>query len=231
LNSQAQNWFCLQSGPGAPDYNMSLDEALLELAPELGRPILRFYSWSQPAASFGYSQKYRDVAAVTLLRPLVRRPTGGGLVGHDADWTYSLVFPPHHFWYGLKAAQSYQRVHQWLLDAFSAIGVPATLAPCSKKEIPGQCFVGAEQFDVLWHGRKIAGAAQRRTRTGLLIQGSVQPPPLSLARGDWESAMRRIASAQLGVEWIDLELAGGLIAAAQRLQTRKYSQDSFNQRR
>ena len=210
---------------------MALDEGLLELAPELGRPILRFYSWSRPAATFGYSQKYGEVAAMTLLRPLVRRPTGGGLVGHDADWTYSLVFPPHHFWYKLKAAQSYQRVHQWLVDAFAAMGVPAMLAPCSLQKIPGQCFVGAEQFDVLWHGRKIAGAAQRRTRTGLLIQGSVQPPRLSLSRADWQWAMRRIGSAQLGIDWIELELRGRLKAVVERLQTQKYSQDAFNQRR
>lgn len=210
---------------------MALDEALMELAPQVARPVLRFYSWSQPAASFGYSQKYRDVAAVTLLRPLVRRPTGGGIVPHDADWTYSLAFPPNHFWYALKATESYQRVHQWVLDAFAAIGVPAALAPTSRKEIPGQCFVGAEQFDVLWHGRKIAGAAQRRARSGLLIQGSVQPPPVSLARVDWQSAMRQAASAQLGVVWTELELTARLIAEVERLRSEKYSRQSFNERR
>jgi lipoate-protein ligase A len=231
LNFQRENWFCLRSGPGAPDYNMALDEALLESAPELGRPVLRFYSWDSPAASFGYSQKHREVAAMTSLRPLVRRPTGGGLVAHDADWTYSVVFPPNHFWYDFRAAQSYHRVHQWVADAFAKIGAPATLAPCSRKEIPGQCFVGAEQFDVLWGGRKIAGAAQRRTRSGLLIQGSVQPPPISLARATWESEMCDVASAQLGVEWIDLRVAGGLEAIVERLRIEKYSQDSFTHRR
>ncbi len=231
MNSQKENWFGLLSGPAAPDFNMALDEALLELAPELGRPVLRFYSWNLPAASFGYSQKHREIASITLLRPLVRRPTGGGLVGHDADWTYSVVFPPGHFWHRLRAAQSYQRVHQWVVDAFAKIGVPTTLASCSRKEMPGQCFAGAEQYDVLWHGRKIAGAAQRRARTGLLIQGSVQPPPISVARADWELAMRQIASDQMGVEWVELHVAGRLQAVAARLQSEKYSQDSFNQRR
>ena len=53
---------------------------------------------------------------------------------------------------------------------------------------PGQCFVGYEKSDLLWHGKKIAGAAQRRNKLGLLIQGSVQPP-LPLARAAWQQAM------------------------------------------
>ena len=221
----------LDSSVGPADYNMAFDEALLEFAPERGRPVLRFYGWTQAAATFGYSQRYSDVVAATLLRPLVRRPTGGGLVPHDADWTDSLVFPPGHYWYRLKAAQSYERLHRWLADAFAKIGVAATLAPCAQKEIPGQCFIGSDQFDVLWRGRKIAGAAQRRTRAGLLIQGSVQPPPLSLARAGWQRAMCEIASDQFGVDWVELAVNSNLSAATERRRAEKYSQDSFNQRR
>src|SRR6266850_8317909 len=97
------SWFFLQSGPGQFAFNMALDEALLQAMPRLGKPVLRFYSWSEPAASFGYFQRYADAANAISLRPLVRRPTGGGMVPHDGDWTYSLVFPPAHSWYVLKA--------------------------------------------------------------------------------------------------------------------------------
>ncbi len=157
------------------------------------------------AASLCYSQKWAEVESLTALRPLVRRPTGGGLVPHDNDWTYSLVFPPEHFWYRLKAVESYQRVHEWLRDAFSQMNVATTLSPLRQKEIPGQCFIGAEKDDLLWHGRKIAGAAQRRTRNGLLVQGSVQPPPVSLSRERWEDSMCQVARERLGVEWKPLE--------------------------
>jgi len=92
------DWLLLRQGKNAADYNMALDEALLQSAPELGRPVLRFYGWLEPAATFGYSQRYAEIEKLTALRPLVRRPTGGGLVPHDADWTYSLVFPAGHFW-------------------------------------------------------------------------------------------------------------------------------------
>jgi lipoate-protein ligase A len=210
---------------------MACDEALMELAPLTHAPVLRLYGWQEPAASFGYSQKFSEVAAITLLRPLVRRPTGGGLVPHDADWTYSLAFPPSHFWYELKAAESYRRAHEWVRDAFGLIGVETALAPVARKEIPGQCFLGYEQFDVLWRGRKIAGAAQRRTRRGLLIQGSVQPPPLSLKRSDWESAMQRVATAQMEVRWEDFLMTEVFKAEVERLRTEKYSQTAYNERR
>ncbi len=210
---------------------MALDEALLENAPQLARPVLRFYGWTEPAASFGYSQHFADLERVTLLRPLIRRPTGGGLVPHDADWTYSLAVPPNHAWFKLRATESYQRVHEWIRDAFAAIGVASELSPCCKKEIPGQCFVGAEKFDLLWQGRKIAGAAQRRTKAGLLVQGSVQPPPIRLARADWEQAMRAVAQQQFGVAWAEMTPGQDLEFAASALVEKKYSQPDYHGKR
>jgi len=136
---------------------MAFDEALLEVAASLARPVLRFYGWTERAASFGYSQKFADVTRLTLLQPLVRRPTGGGLVSHAADWTYSLVFPPDHWWCAMRATESYRMAHEWVRDSFVRLNVETELSPSSRKELPGQCFVGAEQHDVLWQGRKIAG--------------------------------------------------------------------------
>src|SRR5438128_6134191 len=167
-------WFLLQSGPGNHAFNMALDEALLEAMPRLAAPVLRFYSWTEKAASFGYFQKYAEIQRMTMLRPLVRRPTAGGLVPHDADWTYSLVFPTGHEWYALKATLSYRRVHEWIQAAFKKLNVVTDLAPCPRKVEAGHCFAGYEKSDVLCQGKKIAGAAQRRPREGLLIQGSIQ---------------------------------------------------------
>src|SRR5207247_8081752 len=119
----AEAWLLLDSGPGDYAFNMALDEALLEAMPRLGQPVLRFYAWNEKAASFGYFQKYAEVEKMTLLRPLVRRPTAGGLVPHDADWTYSLVFPDTHQWYSLSATERYRRVHQWVQGAFAELQV------------------------------------------------------------------------------------------------------------
>jgi len=210
---------------------MALDEALMESAPGRGKPVLRFYGWTQPAASFGYFQHYSEIERTTKLRPLVRRPTGGGLVPHDADWTYSLAFPTTHEWYSLSAVESYERVHEWVRDSFIKLGVTTELASCCRKTAPGQCFIGYEKSDVLWQGRKIAGAAQRRTKNGLLIQGSVQPPPLSLAKADWQAAMCLVAIGKYCAGWEELVVQGALLARAEELESSRYAQAAYNQKR
>ncbi len=221
----------IPDAPGAPAWNMAADEALLHHVRDLARPVLRYYSWTLPAATFGYFQRHAEVAAATLLRPLIRRPTGGGIVPHDRDWTYSLTVPPGHCWYELKATESYRKMHQWVVDAFHRLGVPTELAPCCRRSQPGQCFMGYEQFDVLWGGRKIAGAAQRRNRDGLLIQGSIQPPP-GLSRATWQQAMYEATPRDwVGTPPEEGKLATFVMQRAASLESSRYALASYNESR
>jgi lipoate-protein ligase A len=229
------SWLFLNSGKQEAARNMALDEALLEAMGRLQKPALRVYGWTQPAATFGYFQKYSAVERATLLRPLVRRPTGGGIVPHDADWTYSFAVPPGHEWHSLTAIESYRRIHEWIQRAFTKLKVPTELAPSKKAatgspEMPGECFTGHEQFDLLWRGKKIAGAAQRRNKLGLLIQGSVQPPLVPVVRGDWEKAMREVAAEVFLILWEDFSPDEDLTARAAELARQKYSQSAYNQK-
>jgi lipoate-protein ligase A len=230
-SSEPEVFLRLESGAGAAAWNMAVDELLLESAAQRGRAVLRLYGWTERAATFGYFQRIADIERVTRLRPLIRRPTGGGLVPHDADWTYSLAFPPAHSWYELRAEASYERVHQWLQSGFARLGVPTALAPEPRKEIQGQCFVGYERHDLLWQGRKVAGAAQRRTRAGLLIQGSVQPPPIGLERKHWERAWCEAATEAWNTPWEGWSLPDLGLERARQLTAEKYSQASYNRRR
>ena len=229
-------WFVLHSGKGGAAFNMALDEALLEATARLQRPVLRFYGWTERAASFGYFQKFASVERATRLRPLVRRPTGGGIVPHDTDWTYSFAVPPGHEWHGLAAIESYRRMHEWIQRAFATLKIETELAQAKKSagggaDIPGECFIGHEQFDLLWRGKKIAGAAQRRNKLGLLIQGSVQPPPVLVKREDWESAMCAAATELFSVGWDAFSPDEELSARAEELARQKYSQAAYNEKR
>jgi lipoyl(octanoyl) transferase len=153
-------------------------------------------------------------------------------VPHDADWTYSVVFPPGHEWHLLPAVESYRRIHDWLRLAFGEIKIETELAPCCKKSLPGQCFAGHEKSDLLWHGKKIAGAAQRRNKSGLLIQGSIQPPPAAArARVDFEQAMRAAAENIFGADGTDFAPDAELRRRAEDLAGEKFARVGYNQRR
>jgi lipoate-protein ligase A len=210
---------------------MAMDEALLEAMPQVQKPCLRFYAWSEPAATFGYFQSYAKIAALTPLRPLIRRPTGGGLVPHDQDWTYSLAVPPGHPWYDLSARESYRTIHEWILLAFAQMGVNTQLAQQAAAPGLGQCFQGYELSDVLCGGRKIAGAAQRRRRDGLLIQGSVQPAGLGLERGAWQRAMLETGGQRWQIDWERAAAAWPSEERIRSLARDKYGLAGFNQKR
>jgi lipoyl(octanoyl) transferase len=225
------SWLLINSGKCDAAFNMAMDEALLEAMARLGQPVLRFYGWTEPAGTFGYFQKFSEVERATHLRPLIRRPTGGGIVPHDADWTYSAVFPPGHEWHLLKAEESYRRIHEWLQLAFAELKVETELAPDKKKSLPGQCFAGHEKFDLLWRGQKIAGAAQRRNKSGLLIQGSVQPPAVSISRDDWEIAMCAVADAKFPVEGGGFSPDANLCERTDKFILEKFSQATYNRKR
>jgi lipoate-protein ligase A len=207
---------------------MAWDEALLEHAAQFGRALLRLYGWTEPAATFGYFQRHAEIAASTPLRPLIRRPAGGGLVLHEADWTYAVIVPPAHSWYARSARDSYRHMHLWLQGAFTRCGLVTELAGCCDHTGPGRCFGGGwEQNDLLFHGRKIAGAAQRRNQLGLLIQGSVQPTPRGLDRTEWERAL----TADPDQMWENLVPAAELKARVVELAAHKYSVPQHNEKR
>jgi lipoate-protein ligase A len=179
---------------GGAAENMALDFLLLQRYPE-ATPRFRHYGWRAPAFTFGLSQKLAFVqsqlpAGETF--DLCRRPTGGGIVDHREDWTYTLVIPRGHPLEELRATQSYRVTHEALAEALRAQGVPAVTQQVVE-QVPtdggpaGVCFQRAEIFDVVNEstGEKIAGAAQKRNKQGLLFQGSIWRPAAG-AGVDWE---------------------------------------------
>lgn len=139
--------------------------------------------------------KAREGTPVQEAFDLCRRPTGGGIVDHRTDWTYALVLPCGHELYDARATQSYRIVHECLAAALVALGQPAAVKmACDPVErvapnalsgdaswgqaVPpfGVCFQRAELYDVVHpaNGAKIAGAAQKRNKHGLLFQGSIE---------------------------------------------------------
>ncbi|MEI6350375.1 MAG: hypothetical protein WCP06_04640 [Verrucomicrobiota bacterium] len=169
-----------QAGSYGAALNMAVDEVLLIHA---RNPVLRVYGWARPAVSFGYFEPWAPVAQAHPDREWVRRWTGGGVVLHGEDWTYSIIVPRDLPFARVGAAESYRLLHELLAGAMRRASLPGmggmgggdvALTPESAHKISHACFENPAQYDVLLAGQKIAGAAQRRSRWGMLHQGSVQ---------------------------------------------------------
>lgn len=192
--------------------NMATDFLLLQPYPAAEHARFRAYGWQRPAVTFGFSQKIawvRDHLPTGFDGELCRRPSGGGIVDHRLDWTYALVIPRGALLYDERAVESYRLVHTALAAALAAGGAeavvknacqPAGDSTCAPG--PGVCFQRAELYDVVHPGAsgletKLAGAAQKRAKRGLLFQGSVDRGAVEQVAGgafDWETLAARFTA-------------------------------------
>ena len=213
--------------PRTAAMNMAIDEALLQSAKV---PSLRFYRWNHPALSFGYFGKFADVEAYANERDLVRRWTGGGIVLHGDDLTYSIIIPAGDPAFAHATMSIYEKIHEAIRSALVASGKHAELVSVSVAGVadagdasaartvvndsenssragrgynPDQCFANPVRADVLVNGEKVAGAAQRKTRGGLLQQGSIQH--VDLAR-DFEVRFAHELSSKATVRQLNPEV-------------------------
>ena len=233
--------------PRSAAMNMAIDEALLE---SVAAPSIRFYRWYSPALSFGYFGKFSDVEIYKTKRDVVRRWTGGGIVFHGEDLTYSLVIPASDPNFAKSSMVVYEAIHRALADALSEIGKHAIVAGGSpscrsshrRADDPDppnaamvarragiidagySCFTNPVRADVMIDGRKVAGAAQRRTRRGLLHQGSIQNINLHNALAN------RFAHA-LSANCSEREINEEMLDRAQDLAQRKYGTSAWLRKR
>jgi len=215
--------------PSSAPLNMAIDEALLETAIV---PSIRFYRWQSPALSFGYFGKFAEVASSASERDVVRRWTGGGIVLHGDDLTYSIVIPAWDQAFAEPSIVLYERIHRGLCAALNGIGERAFVARSVERSpimlakraamsaSAYNCFANPVRADVMIDGRKVAGAAQRRTRWGLLQQGSIQNISIHS-----ELAQRFAGTLSADCRW--REITEKLLQRARELARQKYGADSW----
>jgi len=207
--------------PRAGPLNMAIDEVLLDRA---RFAILRFYRWNKPTVSFGYFVRFADGCAVAGQRAMVRRWTGGGIVPHGEDLTYSIMIGPNDAAFSLSSKMIYQRVHSALSSALLEIGIVTILTHAEEPKLSEACFANPVVSDVIENGRKIAGAAQRKTRKGLLHQGSIQRENL----GD---NFRLTFSKLLAKHLHTADIGSDVMCAAKELASTKYTTEDWLRRR
>lgn len=199
--------------PHGAALNMAIDEVLLRL---VEKPVLRVYRWARPALSFGYFVKLAEVEPLAARRELVRRWTGGGVVPHGDDFTFSLIVPREHPVGRLSAPESYREIHAVVAAALGG----AELAVADAPETSNACFENPRQSDVLMSGTKVAGGAQRRSAKGLLHQGSLRVPGLPFAFGE-------TLAAELAEHAVLARLHGATLKAAEEVAAERYATDEW----
>jgi lipoate-protein ligase A len=241
--------------------NMAIDEALLEYA---ALPSIRFYRWHSPALSFGYFGRFAYVACYARERDLVRRWTGGGIVFHGDDLTYSIVIPANDGAFSESSMAIYEKVHRALCDALEGKRKRAVVAGggdpgCAtdarqeilvphlqderrysekgdhpwqiagrqagdRRSLTSDCFANPVRADVMVDRRKIAGAAQRRTRRGLLHQGSIQGV-------DLENGLSERFAVELSKNSETRSLPKAVHCRAREIAAQKYGTDAWLRKR
>jgi lipoate-protein ligase A len=150
---------------------MAIDEWLLESCEV---PLLRIYRWIGEWGSLGY---FGEIAAAKSAFPglqWVRRRTGGGVVDHRSDWTYTIIDPAGGPLARARGDESYRLIHEALAAALGEYGIECRLSASEGANDASDCFQNPVRRDLVSaDGKKIAGAGQRRTQYGLLHQGSL----------------------------------------------------------
>jgi len=174
----------LDTGVAKAEVNMNWDEKLLNELDPAGQPILHLYEWMQPSATFGFfiqPEKHLNLKQAEKYHlDWARRPTGGGIVFHIWDLAFSFLMPSAHPAFSFSTLENYKFVNEAVLETmreFFSIKGALELIPVSfpslAPECQNFCMAKPTQYDVVFEGKKIAGAAQRRRKQGYLHQGTI----------------------------------------------------------
>lgn len=202
---------------------MALDEILLE---RVIRPTFRIYRWSAPWVTFGYFQNEEAARRRWPHLPRVRRWSGGGMVLHGEDLTFSLLFPAGEPAARIPAAEFYRRLHALMAEALlPLLGGGVALAGSDEVRSGEACFSSPSRDDLILHGKKVLGGAQRRRGGALLYQGSLQDP--SAERIDPRDFARALCGRIGSVSGIPREI----VPVSAELAGEKYRTVAWNGRR
>jgi len=179
-------WRYLDTGPATGAENMAMDEKLLaEAAKGSAAPVLRFCTWDPPAVSLGRFQDEATSVDHAACRKhgidIVRRITGGRAVLHRRELTYSVISPIDNDLFPNDVLGTYKVLASGLLAGFARMGVTAEMVSRSGKYAEmvksgakePSCFSSPSWYEILVHGRKIVGSAQRRLAGAFLQHGSI----------------------------------------------------------
>lgn len=229
-------WLLWNDVNHSPYLNMAIDELLLQESFKTKTPILRFYGWDRPALSIGYIQKFKELTHDGYT--IVRRPTGGGVVYHDIDMTYTVVIPQCNNLASVNRLESYRIFHDLIIEALKTINIKAEFVETTnepKERSTMKCFSAPVKFDIAASEKdssgkisKIAGAAQRRTKFGILHQGSIVIENIDKHKKELKDSIIKVFEDKLNLTFVNFSPNSNFLSDAEHLSQEKYSTIEWN---
>ena len=177
MNKNIRMWRFIDTGLKDAVWNMALDEVLLNDFNDVNLPIFRIYRW-EPSLSFG---RFTDVLKSVDLDKVkrrnlsyVRRITGGGVLVHGGDISYSIILPVK-FLETKGVKDNYRYLCQFLINLYKKLGLNASYANEEQHNSKSSniCLASKEKYDIVIDGKKIGGNAQRYSNKLLFQHGSI----------------------------------------------------------
>lgn len=190
----------IDSGTMPAQANMDLDASLLSDMATSPRHILRFYDWTHPSITHGHFICPNDYLNLDEAKKLgvdiAKRPTGGGVICHFTDFTFSLLVPKDSPHYTTDTLVNYCFVNKHVKEALEVLACEhfSLLEENIAENTPEGKFCMAKPtvLDIMCGELKVSGGAQRRTRHGFLHQGTI-----SLSPPNWEWLKKIIRSKEV----------------------------------
>lgn len=194
--------------------NMEMDRILLDSLKGDPRAILHLYDWKKPTFTYGHFIKPEEFLHLDICLDLgfdwAKRPTGGGILFHLWDFTFSILIPSVHPAFSLNTLDNYRFINSLVEKALNIylkdkneFSLLVNSAPASCRVSAKFCMAHPTEYDILLIDKKVGGAAQRRTQHGLLHQGTI-----SLFEPDF-SLLEKIVRESSVVE--NMRLQGGVL--------------------
>lgn len=178
--TEQKGWMLIDDRvPLSGSLNMAVDHYLFHSLAKQPLTYLRFYRWERPTVSLGYTQDIRKVVDVRCCEgqgiDIVRRMTGGKLVLHHKEVTYSLCSSDSET-FPSTLADSYRLISEALMHGLEKMGLKPYLADSPPRSyVKGNlpCFSYPARNEIEVDGKKIIGSAQKRAGSKFIQHGSI----------------------------------------------------------
>lgn len=213
--------------------HMAADEILCSL-PE--KYMLRFFNWQGFGITYGYSQRAAQVEQAVKnagknINCITRRPTGGGMVFHEDDITFSFIFPSPELMF--EPNKTYEKLHSAINKKYAECGEIFSLMSEKTKSYavnsPAMaCFSKPVNLDILYNGTKVLGGALRKFGSRMLYQGSFQAPKARERKNFHQMVISNALAEAFNIKWEVKNFTSHMTNAAEKLAKEKYSTQAWN---